>query len=163
MTAATAMTATTAMAATTATAATTAGSTTAGSGAAAAGAGDPELMGEARSLLASLADAAAGAANNLGVELIAAGQLDRAEATLVRAAAMAPGQPAPRGSLALCWFQRAKAARRGGATTEAERLFAASRDGYRQAVHLAEAAGRADLAALYGRGLAAAAAEINRD
>jgi hypothetical protein len=133
-----------------------------GAGSGAAGA-DPELVEEARGLLASLATGAAGAANNLGVQLIAAGQLDRAEATLAAAVAMAPGEAAPRGSLALCRRQRALAARRRGAGQEAERLFAASRDSYRQAVRLAESAGRADLAALYGRDLAAVEAEITRN
>jgi len=132
-----------------------------GAGNGAAGA-DAELVGEARALLASLAAGAAQAASNLGVELIAAGQLDRAQAILSRAVTMAPSEPAPRGSLALCWYQSALAARRHGAKPEAERLLAASRDGYRQAVRLAEAARRADLAALYRRGLAAAEAEITR-
>ena len=132
---------------------------TSAAGNAAAGA-DPELVEEARSLLASLEAGAAGAANNLGVQMIAAGQLDRAEATLARAVALAPGEAAPRGSLALCWHQSALAARRRGAKPEAERLLAASRDSYRQAVRLAEAAKRADLAALYRRDLAAVEAEI---
>jgi tetratricopeptide (TPR) repeat protein len=127
------------------------------------GGGDPELAREARRLLASLDARAAAATNDLGVQLIAAGQLDRAEATLTQAVAMAPGQPAPRGSLALCWYQRGLAARRHGAGPEAARLFAASRDGYREAVRLAESAGRADLAALYRRGLAAAEAELAGD
>jgi Tfp pilus assembly protein PilF len=113
--------------------------------------------------LASLDSGAAAATNDLGVQLIAAGQLDRAEATLTHAAAIAPGQPAPRGTLALCRFQRGLAARRRGAGPEAARLFAASSEGYREAVHLAESAGRADLAALYRQGLAATAAELNRE
>jgi hypothetical protein len=113
--------------------------------------------------LASLDSGAAAAVNDLGVQLIAAGQLDRAEATLSHAAAMAPGQPEPRGSLALCRFQRGLAARRRGSGPEAAGLFAASRDGYHEAVHLAESAGRGDLAALYRRGLAAAEAELNRE
>ena len=126
------------------------------------GGDDPELVEEGRRLLASLDASAAAAANDLGVQLIAAGQLDRAEAVLTHAAVIAPGQPEPRGSLALCWFQRGLAARRRGAWPEAARLFAASRDGYREAVHLAETIGRADLAALYHRGQAAAEAELSR-
>jgi hypothetical protein len=126
------------------------------------GGDDPELVREARRLLASLDAGATAATNDLGLQLIAAGQLDRAEATLIQAAAIAPGQPAPRGSLALCRFQRGLAARRRGAWPEAGRLFAASRDGYREAVHLAESAGRADLAALYRRGQSAADAELAR-
>jgi hypothetical protein len=43
------------------------------------------------------------------------------------------------------------------------RLFAASRDSYHEAVRLAESAGRADLAALYRRGLEATEAELSRD
>jgi Tfp pilus assembly protein PilF len=117
---------------------------------------------EARRLLASLDAGAAAAVNDLGVQLIAAGQLDRAEAVLTHATTIAPGQPAPRGSLALCRYQRGLAARRRGAGPEAARLFAASRDGYREAVRLAESAGRADLAALYRRGEAAADAELGR-
>ncbi|HEY6321720.1 MAG TPA: hypothetical protein VJA16_09205 [Thermoanaerobaculia bacterium] len=124
---------------------------------------DPELVREARRLLASLDAGAAAATNDLGVQLIAAGQLDRAEAILTHAAAIAPGRPEPRGSLALCRFQRGLAARRRGDRPEAARLFAASREGYREAVRLAESAGRADLAALYRRGLAAAEAELSRD
>ena len=127
------------------------------------GGDDPELVKEARRLLESLDAGFAAAANDLGVQQIAAGQLDRAEATLTQAAAIAPTQPAPRGSLALCRYQRGLAARRRGAGPEAARLFAASRDGYRQAVRLAEAAGRADLAALYRQGLAAAEAELARE
>jgi len=126
------------------------------------GGDDPELVEERRRLLASLDAGAAAATNDLGVQLIATGQLDRAEAVLTHAAAIAPGQPAPRGSLALCWYQRGLAARRHGAEPEAARLFAASRDGYRQAVHLAESTGRGDLAALYRRGQAAAEAELSR-
>jgi tetratricopeptide (TPR) repeat protein len=126
------------------------------------GGDDPELVKEGRRLLASLDAGAAAAVNDLGVQLIAAGELDRAEAVLTHAAAIAPGQPAPRGSLALCRYQRGLAARRRGAGSEAARLFAASRDGYREAVRLAESAGRADLAALYRRGLAAAEAELRR-
>ncbi len=128
-----------------------------------AGDDDPELIREARRLSASLDAGAAAAINDLGVQLIAAGQLDRAETTLIHAAAIAPGQPEPRGSLALCRFQRGLLARRQGDRQEAARLFAASRDGYREAAHLAETAGRADLAALYHRGLAAAEAELRRD
>jgi tetratricopeptide (TPR) repeat protein len=127
------------------------------------GGDDPELVREARRVLASLDAGATAATNDLGVQLIAAGQLDRAEAVLTHAAAIAPGQPAPRGTLALCWFQRGLAARRRGAGPEAARLFAASRDGYRDAVRLAESAGRSDLAALYRQGLAAAEAELNRE
>jgi tetratricopeptide (TPR) repeat protein len=126
------------------------------------GGDDPELVVEARRLLASLDAGAAAAVNDLGVQLIAAGQLDRAEAVLTHATTIAPGQPAPRGSLALCRYQRGLAARRRGAGPEAARLFAASRDGYREAVRLAESAGRADLAALYRRGEAAADAELGR-
>jgi hypothetical protein len=122
---------------------------------------DPELVREARRLLASLDAGAAAATNDLGVQLIATGQLDRAEAILSHAAAIAPLQPEPRGSLALCRFRRGLAARRRGDRPEAARLFAASRDGYREAAHLAESAGRADLAALYRRGLAAAEAELS--
>ncbi len=124
---------------------------------------DPELVMEARRLLASLDAGAAAAINDLGVQLIAAGQLDRAESILTRAATIAPVQPEPRGSLALCRYQRGLAARRRGDRPEAARLFAASRDGYREAVRLAESAGRADLAALYRRGQAAAEAELSRD
>jgi len=127
------------------------------------GGDDPELVREARRLMESLDAGFGAAANDLGVQQIAAGQLDRAEATLTQAAAIAPTQPAPRGSLALCRYQRGLAARRRGAWPEAARLFAASRDGYRQAVSLAETAGRADLAALYRQGLAAAEAELARE
>jgi hypothetical protein len=123
---------------------------------------DPELEKEARAVLAALDAEAAGSLNNLGVELIAAGQLDRAQEALAQAIVLAPGQPAPRGSLALCRFHSGLAARRRGAAAEAHRLFASSRDGYRQAIQLAEAAGRADLAGLYRRGMAAAA-EAARD
>jgi hypothetical protein len=135
----------------------------AGGHSAGGGGGDPELVMEARRLLSSLDAGAAAAANDLGVQQIAAGQLDRAEATLTHAVAIAPAQPAPRGSLALCRYQRGLAARRRGAGPEAVRLFGASRDGYRQAAHLAEAAGRADLAALYRQGLAAADAQLARE
>jgi Dolichyl-phosphate-mannose-protein mannosyltransferase len=128
-----------------------------------AGGDDPELVREARRLLPSLDAGAAAAINDLGVQLIAAGQFDRAEAVLSHAAAIAPGQPEPRGSLALCRFQRGLAARRRGDRPEAARLFAASRDGYREAAQLAEGAGRADLAALYRRGQAAAEAELSRE
>jgi hypothetical protein len=128
-----------------------------------AGGDDPELILEARRLLASLDAGAAAATNDLGVQLIAAGQLDRAEAILTHAATIAPGQPEPRGSLALCRYQRGLAARRHGAGAEAARLFAASRDGYREAVRLAEVTGRADLAALYRSGQAAAEAELGRE
>jgi tetratricopeptide (TPR) repeat protein len=126
---------------------------------------DPELESEAHTVLAALDAGAAGALNNLGVELIAAGQLERAQSALSQAVALAPGQPAPRGSLALCWFQRGLAARAalGRGAAAAAQLFAASRDGYRQAIQLADAAGRADLAGLYRRGLAAADAELTRD
>ncbi len=127
---------------------------------------DPELESEAHTVLAALDAGAAGALNNLGVQLIAAGQLERAQTALAQAVALAPGQPAPRGSLALCWFQRGLAARAAlgrGAAAAAARLFASSRDGYRQAIQLADAAGRTDLAGLYRRGLAAAEAELARD
>jgi len=129
------------------------------------GGGDdnPELVSEARRLLVSLDAGAAAATNDLGVQLIAAGQLDRAETTLTHAVAMAPGQPEPRGSLALCRFQRGLAVRRRGDRQEAVRLFAASRDSYHEAVRLAESADRADLAALYRRGLEATEAELGRD
>ena len=127
------------------------------------GSDDPELAEEAGRLLASLDARAAAALNNLGVQLIAAGQLDRAEATLTQAAAIAPDQPEPRGSLSLCWYQRGLAARQRGAWPEAARLFAASHDGYQQAVRLAEATGRADLADLYRGGQAAAEAELARE
>ena len=113
--------------------------------------------------MASLDSGAAAATNDLGVQLIAAGQLDRAEAVLTHAAAIAPSQPEPRGSLALCRFQRGLAARRRGDRPEAARLFAASRDGYREAVRLAESTGRTDLATLYRRGQAAAEAELSRE
>ncbi|HXO27309.1 MAG TPA: glycosyltransferase family 39 protein [Thermoanaerobaculia bacterium] len=127
------------------------------------GGDDPELVKEGRRLLASLDSGAAAATNDLGVQLIAAGQLDRAEAVLTHAAAIAPSQPEPRGSLALCRFQRGLAARRRGDRPEAARLFAASRDGYREAVRLAESTGRTDLATLYRRGQAAAEAELSRE
>ena len=127
-----------------------------------AGGDDPELVREAQRLMASLDAGAAAALNDLGVQLIAEGQLDRAEAALTHAVAIAPSQPEPRGSLALCRFQRGLAARRRG-DQAAARLFAASRDVYREAVHLAEVTGRADLAALYRRGLEAAEAELSRD
>jgi Flp pilus assembly protein TadD len=113
--------------------------------------------------LVSLDAGAAAAINDLGVQLIAEGQLDRAEAVLTHASTIAPGQPEPHGSLALCRFQRGLLARRRGDREEAARLFAASRDGYREAAQLAESAGRADLAALYRRGLEAAEAELGRD
>jgi hypothetical protein len=127
------------------------------------GGDDPELVREARRLMASLDAGAAAATNDLGLQLVAAGQLDRAEAVLTHAATIAPGQPEPRGSLALCRFQRGLATRRRDDPREAARLFAASRDGYREAARLAESAGRAALAALYRRGLAAAEAELSRD
>ncbi|HYL05412.1 MAG TPA: hypothetical protein VE075_05200, partial [Thermoanaerobaculia bacterium] len=165
---ATALAAATAATAGTAANAATAGTaanaaTAAPAGATAAGGTDPALIAEARTVLAALNAGASGALNNLGVELIAAGQLDRAQAALVQAAALAPSQPAPRGSLALCSFQRGLAARHRGAAAAAASLFASSRDGYRLAIRLAEAAGRADLAGLYRRGLAAAGAEAARD
>jgi hypothetical protein len=122
----------------------------------------PELDREARRTLAALDAGTAAALNDLGVQRIAGGDLPGAEQVLTRAVAMAPDLPGPRGSLALCWFQRGIAARRRGAQAEAARLFLLSRDGYRRAVRLAEAAGRSDLAALYRRGLAAVEAESVR-
>jgi tetratricopeptide (TPR) repeat protein len=124
--------------------------------------GAPELDREARRTLAELAAADATALNDLGVERLAAGELDAAEQVLARAAAMAPDLPGPRGSLALCWFQRGRAARQRGAVADAARRFRLSREAYRRAVGLAESAGRGDLAALYRRGLAAVEAEIVR-
>jgi hypothetical protein len=120
----------------------------------------PELDLQARKTLAALDTATVAALNDLGVQRLAAGDVDGAEQALARAAAMAPDQPAPRGSLALCWLQRGIAARRRGAPAEAARLFQLSREDYRRAIRLAEARGRGDLAALYRRGLAAAEAEI---
>jgi len=129
-------------------------------GAGGAGGADPALERAARRVLAALDAGTVAALNNLGVQLIAAGRLDRAEETLVRAIVLAPGQPGPRGSLALCRFQRGLAARRSGDAPAAAHWLAASREDYRQAVRLAEAAGRADLADLYRRGLAAVTAAL---
>jgi Tfp pilus assembly protein PilF len=123
---------------------------------------DPELENEARRRLAALDAGAAAALNNLGVRLIATGRLDHAEQALARAVALAPASPGPRGSLALCWLERGQAERRSGAEAAARGRFEASRDGYREAVRLAAAAGRGDLAALYRRGLAAAEAALAR-
>jgi tetratricopeptide (TPR) repeat protein len=117
------------------------------------GAVDPELDREARRLLGTLDAATATALSNQAVQLIAAGRLDQAGAALSRAVALGPDLPAPRGSLGLCWYELGQAARRRGALPEARRLFEQSRDAYRRAVVLAGAAGRPDLAALYGRGL----------
>jgi tetratricopeptide (TPR) repeat protein len=128
-----------------------------------AGAAAPsEIQAAARGLLAKLDDDTAAALNNLGGKLIESGQLERAEAALRQAAALAPRLPAPRGNLALCWLQRGLGARRGGAESVALRFFAASRDAYARAGELAEAAGRGDQAALYRQGLALAAAELSR-
>jgi tetratricopeptide (TPR) repeat protein len=131
---------------------------------AAAGAANvaPELDREAWRTLAALGAGTAAALNNLGVQRIGAGDLDGAEQVLAQAAAMAPDLPGPRGSLALCWFQRGIAARRRGAEADAARLFQLSRDAYRRAVGLAESAGRGDLVALYRRGLAAVDGETVR-
>jgi len=114
---------------------------------------DPELEREARRRLGTLDAAAATALSNKAVQLIAAGHLDQAAEALSRAVALGPDLPAPRGSLGLCWYEVGQAARRRGAQPEARRLFQQSLDAYRQAVLLAGAAGRPDLAALYGRGL----------
>lgn len=114
---------------------------------------DPELDRAARRMLATLATATATALSNQAVQLIAAGRLEQAGATLSRAAALAPALPAPHGSLGLYWYELGMAARRRGAEAEARRLFRQSREAYRQAVLLAGAAGRPDLVALYGDGL----------
>ncbi len=130
-----------------------------GAGGAAAGA-DPDLVREARRRLAALDAGTAAALNDLGVQLIAAGQLDHAQEALLEAVALAPGQPAPRASLALYWLQRATAAhRRGDEVAEASCLMAAS-DSYHQAATLAEAAGRTDLESFYRRAEAAIAAKL---
>ncbi|HVT18386.1 MAG TPA: glycosyltransferase family 39 protein [Thermoanaerobaculia bacterium] len=128
-----------------------------------AGAGAPsEIQAAARGLLAKLDDDTAAALNNLGGKLIESGQLERAEAALRQAAALAPRLPAARGNLALCWLQRGLGARRGGAESVALRFFAASRAAYARAGELAEAAGRGDQAALYRQGFALAAADLSR-
>jgi hypothetical protein len=114
---------------------------------------DPELDRAARRMLATLATATATALSNQAVQLVAAGRLDEAGAALSRAAALAPALPAPRGSLGLYRYELGMAARRRGAEAEARRLFRQSGEAYRQAVLLAGAAGRPDLAALYTQGL----------
>jgi 4-amino-4-deoxy-L-arabinose transferase-like glycosyltransferase len=128
---------------------------------AAAGAGsDPELDRAARALLASLDLDGAATLTNIGLGLIQAGQLDRAEDVLVRARSLGPNLPGPEGTLALCWFERGLAARRAGADREARDLLGGSSLAYRRAARLAAAAGRGDLEALYRRGLAAAQAQL---
>jgi hypothetical protein len=121
---------------------------------------DPELVREARRRLAELDAGTAAALNDLGVQLIAAGQLDHAQEALLEAMELAPGQPAPRASLALCWLRRATAAhRRGDEVAEASCLMAAN-DSYHQAATLAEAAGRTDLASFYRQAEAAIAGRL---
>jgi len=124
--------------------------------------GDAELEGAARTLLGELDAGTAAALNNLGVQLVETGQLDRAEAALSRAATLAPNLPGPRGSLALCWLRQGLAARRRGAEAEALDLLESSRRSYRQAVRLATAANRPDLSALYRQGLTLAEAQPAR-
>jgi tetratricopeptide (TPR) repeat protein len=123
---------------------------------------NPDLLAAAQRMMGVIDAGTASALNNLGGHLIEARQLERAQEALERAVALAPRSPAPRGNLALCWFQRGLAARRGGAEAEAVRFFIASRDSYRQAVELSAAAGRGDQAALYRQGVALAEAELSR-
>jgi hypothetical protein len=74
--------------------------------------------------------------------------------------ALAPGQPAPRGGLALCWLQRATAAHHRGDEVAAASSLRAADEAYRQAATLAEAAGRPDLASFYRQAEAAIAARL---
>src|SRR5258708_7303201 len=88
----------------------------------------------------------------------------RATSTSRRGRAPASSPPAPRGGRGICWYQLGPAAIRRGALRGPRRFFEQSRDTYRRAVLLAAAAGRPDLVALYGRGLALAkAASAGRD
>jgi tetratricopeptide (TPR) repeat protein len=120
----------------------------------------PEIDQAARSLLAALDRSGALTLTNIGLGLIEAGQLERAEEALVRARALAPDQPGPEGGLALCWLERARAARRAGAAHEASDLLRSSCMAYRRAARLAAAGDRGDLEALYRRGLGTCEAEI---
>jgi hypothetical protein len=128
---------------------------------ASAGAG-PELRAEAHRELELVDAGTAAALDDLGVRLIESRQLERAHQALDRAVTLAPRDPAPRGHLALCDFQRGLAARRRGSETAAERLFLASRNAYAQALQLSAAARRGDQEALYRQGLALAEAELAR-
>jgi hypothetical protein len=128
---------------------------------ASSGAG-PELRAEAHRELELVDAGTAAALDDLGVRLIESRQLERAHQALDRAVTLAPRDPASRGHLALCDFQRGLAARRRGSETAAERLFLASREAYAQALQLSAAARRGDQEALYRQGLALAEAELAR-
>jgi tetratricopeptide (TPR) repeat protein len=113
----------------------------------------PEAERQARQLAAALDASLAQGLVNLGARRIEAGDLAQAESALRRAVALAPRSAPAHGNLGLCLLRQGLRARQAGDASAADRLLAASRDAFAQALTLAGPQSHPGETAFYRKGL----------